>query len=155
MKIKTDQLIAIALGLAVLVGAALSSTRSPEPIPSLVEAQTLVSDAWKRGVEGDGAGVCNFAAAQGNCRIQLQVADGAWPTDEPTIMCDRELAANGEFSGGYALRVEGVDSRGEPYVSDTLAIGTEDGPRLMNAVFWTSRGIAIGNTTDHTFDVCG
>ncbi|NLF04867.1 MAG: hypothetical protein GX593_07715 [Actinomycetales bacterium] len=118
------------------------------------EAQALLTDAWERGAAHDGAGVCDYASAKANCRIQLEGADGAWPTDEPLITCDRELAADGEYSGGYALRVEGVDSNGQAYASDVLAIGTEDGPRLMNPVFWNSTGIANGNDTSATFDVC-
>lgn len=107
-------LVAATVGIAVIVGGALvlADMNPSKPTPSLSDAQSLLTAAWKAGAERDRAGVCHYASAQANCRIQLDGADGVWPADEPRITCHRELAADGELSGGYALRVEGVSSNG-------------------------------------------
>lgn len=70
------------------------------------------------------------------------------------MTCERKVEPVGDSAGGHAIRVEGVDSTGQPYKADALAIGTNDGPRLMNPVFWRSASLSSGDDTSAQLDVC-
>lgn len=139
------------MGVYALVGCASESASAP----TSQEVHQLISNVFDAAQAHDRHGICEQSASAGNCRIALDQAEGTWPAKIPTTVCERELEPSGSRVGGYALRLEGTNSDGERYTSDVLAIKTSEGPRLMNVVFWSSSGIAVGNTTNDHFDVCG
>lgn len=145
-----------ALAAAIGAGAYLvwGSANASETIPSSQQAHSLVEDVYNATVDRDRKGVCAQRASAANCRLLLDEVEGVWPTGPAKVMCERRIAPEGDRSGGYALRLEGMDTAGHAYTTDVLAIGTADGPKLMNVVFWRSAGIGAGSTTEESLDVC-
>ena len=140
--------------LAAVVGVSALMDSTPA-LPSVAEAETLVAQAWTRGAARDHNGLCDLAASQSGCKRIVAGDSEVVPAAMPTTVCERILPADGDRREGRALRVTGVDSQGAAYTSDVLAIGTDDGPRLMDPVFWIPTGISLGGTTGNAFDVCG
>lgn len=147
--------VVVTAGAVAAVYALASADSAPAGTPTSQEVHRLISNVFDAAQARDRQGICEQSASAARCRAVLDNAEAAWPLGPPTTLCERKLEPSGSYAGGYALRLEGINSDGERYTSDVLAINTSEGPRLMNVAFWNSSGIAIANTTNSVFDVCG
>lgn len=126
--------------LLAVVLASCSNEASPAAV-SEQEARDLLravaADVRDNGPEA----ACTHAATQANCR-QLLADSGAPGVEPPSVACALRVMADGDRVRGVLLVTEGMDDTGSPYRSQFLAIGTEDGVRAQNPVYWSGVGVA-------------